>query len=104
VIGVVLSSWPDSFRLSTFSIQIEAEKTWMPGTRPGMTARHCEERRRRRNPDLSSVNWIASLTLAMTKKQKAPRKSRGAFAVNDCEEDLFVLSLAGLAASYSSKP
>jgi hypothetical protein len=42
--------------------------------------RHCEERKRRSNPDAAPPNWIASLTLAMTSKSVPATPARPSYA------------------------
>jgi hypothetical protein len=48
---------------------------------PRLEGRHCEDRKRRSNPDTSTIDWIASLTLAMTSPSNITLPSRAAFRV-----------------------
>src|SRR5438270_8517297 len=77
--STVSPSCPALCRASTFFLR-SVGSTWMAGTSPAMTQegsrrsghwfRHCEERMRRGNPAfLAGPRWIASLALAMTRKQ-----------------------------------
>jgi hypothetical protein len=59
---------------------------------PRLEDRHCEERKRRSNPDTSTKDWIASLTLAMTSPSDMTSPSHGARAPGFCKNSCSLLN------------